>query len=107
MKTALVSNIQKCCVHDGPGLRTVVFVMGCPLRCKWCQNPENLSAHPIVLFDREKCAACGRCLPHCPQQCNVLTEKGLHLDRTVCTGCGACVPYCYIEAKACAAGKGR
>ena len=51
MATALVSNIQKCCVHDGPGLRTVVFLMGCPLRCKWCQNPENLASKPVVLYD--------------------------------------------------------
>ncbi|MCQ5130074.1 glycyl-radical enzyme activating protein [Butyricicoccus faecihominis] len=99
MTTALVSNIQKCCVHDGPGLRTVVFLMGCPLRCKWCQNPENLATKPIVLFDTEKCARCGRCLPYCPHGCCTLTADGLRFDREACTGCGVCAEHCYIDAK--------
>lgn len=99
MPTALVSNIQKCCVYDGPGLRTVVFLMGCPLRCKWCQNPENLATGPIVLYDREKCVSCGRCLPYCPQGCGTITADGLKFDRTACTGCGACAEHCYIDAK--------
>lgn len=100
MTTALVSNIQKCCVHDGPGLRTVVFLMGCPLRCKWCQNPENLATRPIVLFDRDKCLACGRCLPACKEQCSAPDADGrLQIDRARCVGCGVCAERCYIEAK--------
>lgn len=99
MTTGLVSNIQKCCVHDGPGLRTVVFLMGCPLRCKWCQNPENLAMKPIVLYDEEKCVSCGRCLSHCPHECGRLTEHGVQFDRSKCTSCGACVDSCFIEAK--------
>lgn len=99
MATALVSNIQKCCVHDGPGLRTVVFLMGCPLRCKWCQNPENLASKPVVLYDQEKCVACGRCLPCCEKQCGRLTAEGLDFDRSQCVSCGKCVDYCYTEAK--------
>lgn len=105
MASAMVSNIQKCCVYDGPGLRTVLFVMGCPLRCKWCQNPENLLPKPIVLFDKEKCLACGRCLAHCPAACNIITQDGLEIDRDKCTGCGACVDHCYIEAKSLCGGE--
>ncbi|MCD8357085.1 MAG: glycyl-radical enzyme activating protein [Clostridia bacterium] len=99
MTTGLVSNIQKCCVHDGPGLRTVVFLMGCPLSCKWCQNPENLAAKPIVLYDEEKCVSCGRCVPHCPHECGSLTQTGVQFDRSGCASCGACVDYCFTEAK--------
>lgn len=73
--------------------------MGCPLRCKWCQNPENLASKPVVLFDQEKCAACGRSLPYCEQQCGRLTAEGLDFDRSQCVSCGKCVDYCYTEAK--------
>lgn len=99
MPSTLVANIQKCCVYDGPGLRTVVFLMGCPLRCKWCQNPENLATKPVVLYDSEKCTACGRCLPHCPRGCGTLTAAGIRIDRSHCTGCGECAKYCYLDAK--------
>lgn len=105
MTTALVSNIQKCCVYDGPGLRTVVFIMGCPLRCKWCQNPENLAMKPVVLFDREKCVACGNCLPYCEKQCGRMTPKGLVIDRPGCIGCGACAEHCYPEARTLCGGR--
>lgn len=99
MASAMVSNIQKCCVYDGPGLRTVVFLMGCPLRCKWCQNPENLSNRPIVLFDKDKCVSCGRCLPYCPRHGTVVTPDGFAIDRTACTACGECLDACLTEAK--------
>lgn len=96
---ALVSNIQKCCVHDGPGLRTVLFLMGCPLRCKWCQNPENLAARPVALFDAAKCVSCGRCLPMCTHAGSVLDAAGLRIDRGRCVGCGECIDACCTEAK--------
>lgn len=99
MTTALVSNIQKCCVYDGPGLRTVVFLMGCPLRCKWCQNPENLSMKPVVLYDHEKCLFCGKCLLYCEEKCSRLTPDGILIDRSVCVGCGVCTEHCYPEAR--------
>ena len=105
MTTALVSNIQKCCVYDGPGLRTVVFLMGCPLRCKWCQNPENLAMRPVLLFDPEKCTGCGSCLPYCKQQCGRLTAEGLRLDRAKCGGCGLCAEHCYTEARVLCGGR--
>ncbi len=99
MTTALVANLQKCCVYDGPGLRTVVFLMGCPLRCKWCQNPENLASQPVILYDPEKCTFCGNCLQHCEKQCGSLTTEGLLFDRDACIGCGICTTYCYTEAR--------
>lgn len=96
-----VANIQKFCVHDGPGIRTVVFFMGCPLRCRWCQNPENLHAAPVIMYDREKCVACGECLEACPK-----TEKtgegkipSLEIQRDQCISCGSCSERCLTEAK--------
>lgn len=100
MTTACVSNIQKFCVHDGPGIRSVVFLMGCPLRCKWCQNPENFAAKPVLMFNQSRCIGCGECLRHCSQGCGVEVYDGaLAVDRAACTGCGDCVEHCYVEAK--------
>ena len=91
MTTAYVSNIQKFCVHDGPGIRSVVFLMGCPLRCKWCQNPENFAAKPVLMFNKSLCIGCGECLRHCNWGCGVAISDGaLAVDRAACTGCGDC-----------------
>ena len=57
----LVFNIQKCCVNDGPGIRTTVFLKGCPLSCAWCHNPESQSREPEIMFYKEKCTGCARC----------------------------------------------
>lgn len=97
MLTAYVSNIQKFCVHDGPGIRTVVFLMGCPLRCKWCQNPENFQQKPVLMFNESLCIGCGECVLHCSRQPAV--RKTAAFDRSACTGCGECAEYCYVEAK--------
>ncbi|MBR2188372.1 MAG: glycyl-radical enzyme activating protein [Eubacterium sp.] len=99
METAIVANIQKCCVHDGPGLRTVIFLKGCPLRCAWCQNPENLTASPSLLYNRESCLSCGACLEHCERGAGVLTAQGLVFDRTKCRTCTACADSCLTGAK--------
>ena len=82
----IVFNIQKFCIHDGDGIRTCVFLKGCPLRCVWCHNPEGLSAAPVLAFDRRKCTACGRCLAVCPARSMV--NGVLAIDREACALCG-------------------
>jgi len=99
-RKALISNIQKFCTYDGPGIRSVVFFMGCPLRCKWCQNPENFIGKTLLMFDYSKCTSCGACMVHCKHQVNTLDEKGhLLFDRSRCKACGECIEDCYYEAR--------
>lgn len=100
MTSAYVSNIQKFCVHDGPGIRSVVFLMGCPLRCKWCQNPENFTGRPVLMYSESRCIGCGECLRHCTHGCGEAPADGtLAMNRAVCTGCGDCAEHCYVQAK--------
>ena len=89
-----VFQIQRFSLYDGPGVRTAVFLKGCPLRCLWCHNPEGLSFEPQILFDPTKCIGCTDCVKACPVGCHS-TKDGLHLyDRTDCTGCGRCASSC-------------
>ena len=88
-----VLNIQRYCTDDGPGIRTTIFLKGCPLHCLWCHNPETQSGKREVLFDGAKCIGCGRCESIC--------EKGVHtfldghkMDRKKCIGCGVCATIC-------------
>ena len=98
--TVQVSNIQRFCVHDGPGIRTVVFFLGCPLRCRWCQNPETLEREPRVMFNAQKCAGCGACAEVCDPQATYRNREGkLQFDRARCTTCGRCVLSCYYKAR--------
>ena len=64
-KTGTVFNIQKFCIHDGDGIRTCVFLKGCPLNCIWCHNPESLDKKPSLSFSKQKCSSCGRCIDFC------------------------------------------
>lgn len=95
-----ISNIQKFCVYDGPGIRTVVFFMGCPLRCKWCQNPENFCHDPVVMFDESRCTGCGGCIERCPSRAISRGAAGnILLNRGLCTSCGECARYCRQQAR--------
>jgi len=88
-------NIQKFCIHDGPGIRTSVFLKGCPLRCLWCHNPESQHVKPELLFSESKCTACGRCLGNCDAR-HIDMEKGkLIYDREKCVACGKCEKACF------------
>ena len=95
----LIFNIQRYSIHDGPGIRTTVFLKGCPLRCFWCQNPESQKVKAEILLDRNKCASCGQCVTACPSGANVLTPDGVKMMRDKCTGCGQCVDVCPNEAR--------
>jgi glycyl-radical enzyme activating protein len=82
----LVTDIKKFAVHDGPGIRTTVFLKGCPLSCPWCHNPECVSPDPEVLYYPEKCIACGLCVEICPAHHRM--EDGVHVyERAQCDAC--------------------
>ena len=93
--TGTVLNIQRFCTSDGPGIRTTVFLKGCPLRCLWCHNPESQHRPHELLFDAEKCLHCGKCIPRCPSACHTI-DSGRHAyDRSLCLSCGNCIsPLC-------------
>jgi pyruvate formate lyase activating enzyme len=94
-----VFNIQRFSVHDGPGIRTTVFLKGCPLRCLWCDNPESQCFEPQVVFWEDRCIHCGACVAVCPESAVVLGADGrkrIQVER--CTVCGSCVDECYAGA---------
>lgn len=96
-----VFNIQKFSIHDGPGIRTTVFLKGCPLRCRWCANPESQSSRIEIFYDEKKCSRCGRCISACKS--NALSsdpETGkIICDQNRCTGCLECVKTCPSRAR--------
>jgi pyruvate formate lyase activating enzyme len=95
----LVTNIQGYSIHDGPGIRTVVFLKGCGLECQWCSNPECISPHPEVGFFKTLCTKCGRCADVCPAGALVYeADKFPLIVRKKCTGCGACSSVCSYKA---------
>ena len=110
--TGRVLNIQHFCTHDGPGIRTTVFLKGCPLRCKWCSNPESIHPKPELAYNPKKCIGekqCGYCIKACPESAIfVVGTDGhaageavadqIHVNWDLCTNCGKCVPTCPTEA---------
>lgn len=94
----LVTDIQRFCLSDGPGIRTVVFFKGCNLRCTWCHNPETLSFDKDLMFYPAKCIGCGKCFSACPSGAHKVVDGKHVIDRELCTNCGACAAVCYAEA---------
>ena len=93
--TGRIFDIQRFCIHDGPGIRTTVFLKGCPLRCKWCCNPESNSPDPQLSVMAENCIGCKACLPVCKGEALALDgARKVVIDRRRCTACGDCPPVC-------------
>ena len=99
-KSSLIFDIERFATKDGPGIRTVIFLKGCHLRCQWCQNPESQISNVEVMYDAKKCAGCGRCIENCPNDAiRVDPSFGLLTDSELCVGCGLCTETCYYDAR--------
>jgi pyruvate formate lyase activating enzyme len=96
--TGTVFDISHWAGHDGPGIRTIVFLKGCPLRCAWCHSPESQRREAELLYLKNKCLQCGRCVTACPQGARHYADGLMRTDRDLCDNCGACVETCYSEA---------
>lgn len=101
----IVFDIQRFSIHDGPGIRTLVFLKGCPLHCLWCCNPESQAFNPELLFDPGKCIGCKACVEACLHGAISVAEEKLFFERELCQGCGQCAQVCYSGARAIAGRK--
>lgn len=94
-----IFNIQRFSLHDGPGVRTVIFLKGCPLNCLWCHNPESKRPGAQLMVDPGRCIGCGECAVRCPDGLHRMTPEGIHqFDRAHCVACGQCARSCPAEA---------
>lgn len=91
--TGRVADIKRLAVHDGPGIRTTMFLKGCPLRCLWCHNPENMSLRPALAYTKRLCHRCGACAGVCPSGA-ISVEGGPRIESGLCRGCGVCAEAC-------------
>jgi len=97
--TAIIFDIKRYAIHDGPGIRTTVFLKGCPLKCLWCHNPESWSEQPQLALRTARCIRCGRCLQACKNNAISLIEKSYITNPQNCTACGTCVDACPSAAR--------
>ena len=99
--TAMIFNIQRHSIHDGPGIRTCVFLKGCSLSCIWCSNPESINSEIEVGFERSKCIYCGNCIDACKYDAinpDLKDRDGYKIDSKKCTSCGECIQACPTNA---------
>ncbi|CUH95073.1 hypothetical protein P22_1142 [Propionispora sp. 2/2-37] len=94
MLSAMVCEIERYALHDGPGIRSVVFLKGCPLTCLWCANPQTQKKDNELYYDRGKCVQCGRCMQACDWGTLNLADDGIRIDRNHCRLCGKCMRVC-------------
>ncbi|MBM4446980.1 MAG: glycyl-radical enzyme activating protein [Chloroflexi bacterium] len=97
-RKGLVFSIQRYSIHDGPGIRTTVFFKGCPLRCKWCSNPESMNPYPELMVRDARCNECGKCLEVCVPGAITLDKTSVLVDRSRCDLCLKCVEVCFPSA---------
>ncbi len=93
-----IFNIQKFSINDGPGIRTTVFLKGCPLDCIWCHNPESKSRNPQILYNESKCIGCKACEAVCPEKCHGFSDNTHLFNREKCISCGKCADVCASNA---------
>jgi pyruvate formate lyase activating enzyme len=96
-QAGILFDVQRFSLHDGPGIRTTVFFKGCPLQCRWCQNPESHRTQPEMAFYRERCQACFICETVCPEDA-IIRRPAARIDVTRCSACGACATACPQQA---------
>ena len=94
----IITEIQRFSLHDGPGIRTTVFMKGCNIQCGWCHNPETIQIKPQLQFFPEKCIGCGECINVCPNGVHTVVDNKKVLKRELCESCGKCASVCYSEA---------
>ena len=95
----IVLKIDRYSKHDGPGVRTVVFLKGCPLRCLWCSTPDSQRLEPQLLHMETLCTRCGQCADSCPEKALSINGDDVHIDRGLCTLCGQCLEACLTNAR--------
>ncbi|GHU01584.1 glycyl-radical enzyme activating protein [Spirochaetia bacterium] len=94
----VIFDIQRFAVHDGPGIRSTVFLKGCSCSCAWCHNPESLAVKPQLEFYPSRCIGCGKCFTRCPDKLHTMQGDTHLIDRAKCSGCGRCAAECFSTA---------
>lgn len=94
-----VFDIQKFSVHDGPGIRTIIFTKGCPLSCKWCANPESQDLKPELMYYPDKCIGCNKCVDACINKASENIDGTIFFDKSKCINCGECAKTCYSRTR--------
>ena len=99
MNTGSIFEIKRFATHDGPGIRTTIFLKGCGLQCWWCHNPESQHRAPSVMYRADRCIGCGTCIESCPRGALVLSPEGVRTDWKLCGRCGTCIGSCPADAR--------
>ncbi|MGD0275608.1 MAG: glycyl-radical enzyme activating protein [Syntrophales bacterium] len=94
-----VFDIQRYSIHDGPGIRTLIFMKGCPLRCLWCANPEGQRFEPSLLFIERLCIGCQKCISVCPTEAIAASVQGIKWNKEQCDECFKCIEVCHSKAR--------